>query len=375
MQPLSDQGTYLTRLTPSGTGAIAALALRGGQSWDVLEKVYRPAGKGDPSAFFTNLRNRAEPGEFWLGRLGIPAAGQMDAVVLALKRREPLPWLEIHCHGGQQVIAFLEEVISSHGVEVRHWTEFLHWATGRSLPVAALEELSKAPTPRTAAILLDQYHGAFERAVDSIRQAAAQSRTEEAQRRREELARWIPLGKHLTTPWKVAIAGAPNVGKSSLINLLAGYQRAIVSPTPGTTRDLVHTRIALDGWPVELIDTAGIRDQADQLEQQGIDLAWEAARQADLCLWLLDASVPPVWPRETPPSLRYVINKIDLPAAWNLGNVPETLKISVETREGVEDLCRCIVRRLIPDPPAKEAGIPFCEEAFQIVDELAKELA
>src|SRR4029453_3197945 len=67
------------------------------------------------------------------------------------------------------------------------------------------------------------------------------------------------LGQHLTAPWRVVLAGPPNVGKSSLINALAGYQRTIVSHVPGTTRDVVTTTTAIDGWPVELADTAGLR--------------------------------------------------------------------------------------------------------------------
>ena len=104
------------------------------------------------------------------------------------------------------------------------------------------------------------------------------------------LARYAPLGRRLTAPWRVVVAGPPNVGKSSLVNALAGYQRSIVAPTPGTTRDVVTTRLAIDGWPVELADTAGVREATDALETQGVRLAREATAAADLCLWVLDAS-------------------------------------------------------------------------------------
>ena len=68
------------------------------------------------------------------------------------------------------------------------------------------------------------------------------------------------VGLRLVSGWRVVLAGRPNVGKSRLLNALAGYERAIVDPTPGTTRDVVTVRTALDGWPVELADTAGLRD-------------------------------------------------------------------------------------------------------------------
>jgi tRNA modification GTPase len=73
----------------------------------------------------------------------------------------------------------------------------------------------------------------------------------------------VDLGRHLTRPWRVVVAGAPNVGKSSLINALAGFTRTVVTAVPGTTRDVVATAAAIDGWPVELIDTAGLRLTGD----------------------------------------------------------------------------------------------------------------
>ena len=84
--------------------------------------------------------------------------------------------------------------------------------------------------------------------------------------------------------------GAPNVGKSSLINALAGYERAIVSPTPGTTRDVVTVTTAIDGWPVQLSDTAGFRETQDELESAGIELATTTLSRAELAIFVHDAA-------------------------------------------------------------------------------------
>jgi tRNA modification GTPase len=90
----------------------------------------------------------------------------------------------------------------------------------------------------------------------------------------------------------VAIAGAPNVGKSSLLNRIARRDAAIVSPVPGTTRDVIEVALELEGYPVILLDTAGIRDSSDAVELEGIRRARARAAHADLVLWLIDASQP-----------------------------------------------------------------------------------
>src|SRR5262249_36933342 len=89
---------------------------------------------------------------------------------------------------------------------------------------------------------------------------------------------------------QVVIAGRPNVGKSSLINALVGYQRAIVFDQPGTTRDVVTASTVIDGWPISLSDTAGLHGTNDQLEAAGIELARARLAQADLVIWVLDAT-------------------------------------------------------------------------------------
>jgi tRNA modification GTPase len=186
----------------------------------------------------------------------------------------------------------------------------------------------------------------------------------------EGMARFAPLGRHLTTPWRVVIAGAPNVGKSSLLNALAGYQRSIVAPTPGTTRDLVTVRLAIDGWPVEFVDTAGMRDAAESVEGQGIEQARATAATADLCLWVLDASCSPVWPEETTSSVRRVVNKVDLPPAWNLEDAGTAPRVSAATGAGVAELCDRLSRWLVAERPYAGAALPFTPELCDGVEQL-----
>ncbi len=120
-------------------------------------------------------------------------------------------------------------------------------------------------------------------------------------------------GERLRDGLVVAIAGPPNAGKSMLLNRLARREAAIVSPIPGTTRDVIEVHLDLDGYPVTLLDTAGIRDSDDPVEQEGVRRARERAAAADLVLWVVDAGDPGVAlpPGEPGQALWLVANKID----------------------------------------------------------------
>src|SRR5205085_4352386 len=173
--------------------------------------------------------------------------------------------------------------------------------------------LERATTVRTASILLDQYHGAFDGAVADVLAAIDRGDADAARRLLEDLAAVGPVGRHLVEPWTVVVAGAPNVGKSSLVNALAGYQRSVVSEVAGTTRDVVTTTVAFDGWPVELADTAGLRRAAESLEAAGVELARRFLEGADLVVWVTavtdHASTWP--PTDARPPDRLVVSQAD----------------------------------------------------------------
>src|SRR3984957_9306413 len=125
----------------------------------------------------------------------------------------------------------------------------------------------------------------------------------------------------------VAIAGPPNVGKSTLINLLARREVAIVSPHAGTTRDVIEVQLDLDGYPVTLIDTAGIRDTEDPVEQEGVRRARMRAGDADLVLWVTDAEHEQSEEIETPVAAMWVVrNKIDLDSVGEPANTRTTIQ-------------------------------------------------
>ncbi len=354
--------TLTACLTPPGTAAIAALAVRGPRAWAVVRALFRPtSGRALPA--------EPEASRFWLGKLGEEGRGGSDEVVLAVKRGGPSPWLELHCHGGREVVRLLQEVLAAGGAEVCPWEELERRTADGPVRAEALAALTRAATPRTAAILLDQYHGAFDRAIETVRGALRAGDLAGAGRLLGELAAWASLGRHLTEPWRVVMAGAPNVGKSSLVNALAGYRRSVVAAVPGTTRDVVTVRVALDGWPVELADTAGWREGAGALESAGINLARAAAADADLCLWVLDGSAEPVWPGPNLRRTHYVLNKVDLPPAWELERAPGAIRVSARTGAGVGELVAAVANWLVPKSPPPGAAVPFTPELCRRVGE------
>ena len=147
----------------------------------------------------------------------------------------------------------------------------------------------------------------------------------------------------------VVLAGRPNAGKSSLLNRLAGYDAAIVTPIPGTTRDIVRERIDIDGMPLHVLDTAGLRDGADAVEAEGIRRAHEQMRHADRVLFVIDLLQDPQGaayaeerdrlPRDVPVTL--VLNKSDLAAGIPLADTvvgPPRVAVSALTGNGIERL-------------------------------------
>ncbi len=201
-------------------------------------------------------------------------------------------------------------------------------------------------------------------------------------------------GEVLRHGYRVVIAGPPNAGKSSLLNALLGRERAIVTPEPGTTRDLLEEQILLRGWPVCLVDTAGLRDTADLAETAGVQRAREAAAAADAVLWLLDGALPAVH-REPPPDfgripVLQVLNKADLspklatrnpqpttpsllpptghrPQATDLLS-PPPIPVSAKTAAGLETLLDCL-EEILGARTAAEPEFAVNERQARLLDD------
>ncbi|QDU39160.1 tRNA modification GTPase MnmE [Maioricimonas rarisocia] len=353
---LNRQSLRAAVMTPSGRGAVATILVEGDPS--PLDGVSPPvflAANGKPI-------NSQPIGRICYGQWGVEPG---ESVVVCRKAPDQL---EVHCHGGRAAIDRILTDLAALG-----WQTHTGHApsTLSTLDRECAEALMRATTRRTAAVLLEQQSGLLRSTVEELLQHSG----DEATLQLEELLRWGRFGLHLTQPWRVALIGRPNVGKSSLINALLGYTRSIVYDQPGTTRDIVTGETAFDGWPVELCDTAGLRAAEESLEAQGISKAREILETADLRLILLDRSEP-IPPEDveliaTWPESLVVINKVDLPPAWTELEHP-SVTVSATTGEGIDDLARQMMQRLIPEVPSEGTAIPVAARQISRLQEAAR---
>lgn len=177
-------------------------------------------------------------------------------------------------------------------------------------------------------------------------------RIDEVQAHARQLLATSEQGRILRHGARTVISGAPNVGKSSLLNLLLGFERAIVSPAAGTTRDTIEEIIQVHGIPLRLVDTAGVRDSDDAVERIGIERTRRELERADLILEVLDASLPPdaTVRLDVPAGLAsrhlVIFNKTDLGLHPGWEGVPAAIRVCCTRREGIEAL-RDAIREII----------------------------
>jgi tRNA modification GTPase len=362
-------GTTVAILTPPGRGAVAVLAVEGLQAVELVERFFRlPSG--------ARLADRP------LGRIVYGRWGDEPAEDVIVCRRDAA-CVEVHCHGGRTAAQRIVDDLLTAGVQEQPWTQWIAAHESSPIRAAAGIALAQAATLRTAEILLDQYHGALETA---LREILAKIETGSAAicaatAAIEKILSCAPLGLHLTQPWRVVVAGAPNVGKSSLVNALIGYQRAIVFDQPGTTRDVVTAITAFCGWPMQLCDTAGWRDSNDPLEAAGVERAQQQAARADCLLLVLDVSQPwtdqqqqwvEAWPRAI-----VVQNKCDLAAGrghdfHDAG--ANSVVTSAVTGQGIDLLMQKIVEHVAPLVPEPGEAVAFTMEQVERLQEAAAAL-
>ena len=335
--------------TPSGRGAVATIRVRGDlvRLSEQLAEVFQAAS------------GRALC-EVPIGQIGFGRWGQLTAEDVVVCRTQPNVF-ELHCHGGDAAVRRILTDLARLDCEVVDWRSQLEAELGVCEREHA-DALSRATTLRAAGWIAAQA-GRIERAITELTELVASGQHEYAAGRANEMLAWANFGRHLTRSWEVVLAGRPNVGKSSLINALVGFERSIVFDEPGTTRDVVTADTVLDGWAIRLSDTAGQRGSADELEAAGIAKARDAFANADARLLLIDINEPPhaddrrllaEWP-----DALIVAHKSDLPDAWGESLPTNAIRVSSLQRMGLKELSAAIVARLVPALPPENAIIPL----------------
>jgi tRNA modification GTPase len=350
-------------LTPSGRGAVAIIRLI------APPLVIRRAGFSPASG-----RSLAEQplGQLWFGFWG-----EEPSEEVVLGRRSECEW-DLHCHGGYAAVSRILAMLRGEGWQTASWQELL----AESEPFPLVEHraaLSLAVTWRTTETLLRQRPEQFVAELQTLASELDSPDWNNAQgrdwsRRWSRMLEWKEFARHLTEPFRVILAGEPNVGKSSLLNRLAGFERAIVHDQPGTTRDVVRTPCAFEGWPFELSDTAGIRTEAERLEALGIEKSLSEIAAADLVLFLVDVSRPAdrvekEWLRDRSRVLQ-IGHKADLTIHPDHESDQELLLVSSHDGTGVEELIAAIVRRLVPEVPPDSDPLPLSRRQAELLESL-----
>ena len=338
--------------TPPGRGAVATIRVVGKLS-DRGDELFRAA-------------NRRAISDLPLDRLCFGQWGGEPTEDVVLCRDSSNSW-EVHCHGGHAAVRRIVADLTRAGCCRVDWPEQWPSAAGL-LERESVVALSQATTARTAAWIAGQV-GRLSGAVAQLRPLIQAGEWAEFVAILDGYLKWSSFGQHLTQPWSVVLAGRPNVGKSSLINALVGYERSIVFDQPGTTRDVVTAETVFEGWPMRFSDTAGQRGSDDKLESSGIARAREAMSAADCQVLVIDSSQPPQpedWQLLSDwPAALIVAHKADLPDQWHDSLPSHAIRVSALQRTGLSELSSTIVRQLIPHLPPSEAVIPVTERQRQ----------
>jgi len=280
---------------------------------------------------------------------------------------------EINCHGGLLIMKNVLDLVLNNGARLALPGEFTKRAFLNNkidlVQATAIANLISSKTQKALEIAFNQYFRKNASTIEDLREkiiflmaenevsidhldehintdiTKKLSLLKEISNRINTLINAANIGKYFYEGAKVAIIGKPNVGKSSLLNALVGYNRAIVTEIPGTTTDIVSETINLNGIPLKILDTAGIRQHTSKIESIGIQMAQDIIREADLIIAMFDASR--VFDSEDDNILKIiknkkncliVLNKCDLPIKFKYSFTQTPIMLSCSTKKGIDEL-------------------------------------
>ena len=368
--------------TPLGTGGIGVIRISGPQALTIAGKVFRRKGDREPL-----LSHR-----FYLGEIIRPEDQKALDEVLLVFMRQPKTYtredvVEIQCHSGALVLQEILQSVLRSGARLAEPGEFTKRAflNGRIdlTQAEAVIDLISSKTRQSLELANRQRSGKLAAEVRQLKEGLLNllalleasvdfpeeeipdidpqeilRRLQNTQDRLDVLGNTYQEGKIFREGIATVIVGKPNVGKSSLLNSLLREERAIVTPIPGTTRDIIEEIVNIQGIPLRLMDTAGLRPVQDAIEEEGVRRTQDRLARADLVIWVLDGSEPlssedlAILPQVPPQKAVIAINKNDLPQRIILENLrrqlPETPFISISALFGLGiDSLKEAIRNLI----------------------------
>ena len=395
--------------TAPGFGGVGIVRISGPAAKVLLESVFRP---GNPD--FRGFR----PWMLHYGRIVSTGEHVLDEA-LAVYMPGPRSFTgedvaELHCHGGPAILQAVLEELFGHGARLAQPGEFTRRAfmNGRIdlAQAEAVAEAIAAPGREALFAAQNKLHGGLSRAIADLRSRLLELQASltlavdfpeeelelvpleklqaDLEYVLEKIAALLAAHKRMQTFREgalVVIAGQVNVGKSSLLNAMLGRNRAIVTPHPGTTRDFLEEDLLLDGLPVRLVDTAGLRKTRNIVERQGLELAMELFEQADQILLVVDIMRGPgqyeldLFKRFGPDKILGVVNKCDLaesrndcwpkaPAETAFCELqkPVWLDVSARFGQGIAELSAALKKRLLESSQQARFG----ESAWNIAPNL-----
>lgn len=377
--------------TAPGRGGIGIIRISGPASVAILERIFTAATAAEPAVWPSH--------HLILGEIRDAADTPLDQG-LAVLMRHPHSFTgedvaELHCHGGPVLLQQILTRVLQAGARLAAPGEFTKRAflNGRlDLSQAeAVVDAINARTPQAARLAVQQLTGALSQAIDgltrsiirlkalleaqidfseeylSIAPAELLAQLSACQQTIADLRATYRHGRLVREGVRITIVGKPNAGKSSLLNALLGEDRAIVTPLAGTTRDVIEESIDLDGIPLLLADTAGVRELevAETVERIGIERTLESIDRADLQLVVMDRSTPlsaeDIRVLELTQGLPrvLVLNKSDLPTQLDTTDLPDAPRVAVSARDGsgLTDLRRALHTALADPPPLPHPAV------------------
>ncbi|MDU3932803.1 MAG: tRNA modification GTPase [Serratia liquefaciens] len=373
---MSTTDTIVAQATPPGRGGVGILRISGRGAKDVAQALL---GKLPKPRYADYLPFRdAEGATLDQGiALWFPGPNSFTGEDV----------LELQGHGGPVILdLLLKRVLALPGVRIARPGEFSERAfLNDKLDLAqaeAIADLIDASSEQAARSAMNSLQGAFSTRINQLVEALTHLRIYVEAVRAE-----ARQGSLLREGMKVVIAGRPNAGKSSLLNELAGREAAIVTDIAGTTRDVLREHIHIDGMPLHIIDTAGLREASDEVERIGIERAWNEIEQADRVLFMVDgtttAATEPaeIWPEfmaRLPHRLPITVvrNKADItgePLGMTEVNGHSLIRLSARTGEGI-DLLRDHLKQSMGFTSNMEGGFLARRRHLQALEQAAQHL-